>query len=87
MEGRSGGGTSILEVRELDSRAGVRVRVREKAMAPHSSTLAWKIAWRPHFQMVGYGVPVCCGHVFLACICCLRAGYFAVFFPCLVTLL
>jgi len=45
MEGRSGGGTSILEVRELDSRAGVRVRVREKAMAPHSSTLAWKIAW------------------------------------------
>ena len=45
MEGRSGGGTSILEVRELDSRAGVRVRVREKAMAPHSSTLAWKIPW------------------------------------------
>ena len=46
MEGRSGGGTSILEVRELrDSKAGVRVRVREKAMAPHSSTLAWKIAW------------------------------------------
>ena len=46
MEGRSGGGTSILEVRELrDSKTGVRVRVREKAMAPHSSTLAWKIAW------------------------------------------
>ena len=25
--------------------AGVAQQVREKAMAPHSSTLAWKIAW------------------------------------------
>ena len=37
-----GGGTEREREREMEICAGI---VEEKAMAPHSSTLAWKIPW------------------------------------------
>ena len=35
----------LMKVKEESEKVGLKLNIQEKAMAPHSSTLAWKIPW------------------------------------------
>ena len=35
----------LMKVTEESEKVGLKLNIQEKAMAPHSSTLAWKIPW------------------------------------------
>ena len=35
----------LMKVKEESKKVGLKLNIQEKAMAPHSSTLAWKIPW------------------------------------------